>query len=415
MSVRQKAGRFYPVLFMGRYDARTGKPVYKWFGGFATRKEAESEERKLRIELEDKGSVDRSKETVAQFLERWLAYKSTDGTAPKTLQGYQDIINTRWVPAIGHIRIDRLTGDDILDAQTSWLRDGVVVHNRGRKGRTVIPKKQTIKNYRRCLHTALEDRCRWSGNTLSNPSDRVAIPNVDDAPEVITLEADEARALLAVASESSDIRAQLIAFGLHMGMRPGELLGLRKRDVNRPGGFIHIRQTVAQLRKRGLVIQENHAKNRNSKAPVELTAGADQALLRAAVIQSKQIQLAGSAWVDHNLIFTSPTGGPINPQWLRAHLKKLLEQAGVTRIALKDLRHTHATILLGDGVHPKLVQERLRHSRISVTMDTYSHVTPTMRSGTASRFDGLVVTPIWENVWEKDETEAQDSEQSFAF
>jgi integrase len=415
MSVRAKAGRYYPVLFMGRYDARTGKPVYKWFGGFPTRKEAESEERRLRIELESKGTVDRSKETVAEFLQRWLAYKGTDGTAPKTLQGYQDIITTRWIPAIGHIRVDRLRGDDILDAQTRWLTDGVVVCNRGKKPRTIVPRKQTVKNYRRCLHTALEDRSRWSGNTLANPSDRVAIPNVDDAEEVITLDADEARALLSVAAESTDIRSQLIVFGLHMGMRPGELLGLRKRDVNRPGGYIHIRQTVAQLRKRGLVIQENHAKNRNSKAPVELTAGADQALLRAAAIQSQQIQTAGSAWTDHNLVFTSPTGGPINPQWLRAHLNKLLAQAGVTRVRLKDLRHTHATILLGDGVHPKLVQERLRHSRISVTMDTYSHVTPTMRSGTASRFDGLVVTPIWENVWEKDESGSQLPEQEFAF
>lgn len=415
MSVREKSGRFYPVLFMGRHHPITGKPVYKWFGGFATRKEAESEERRLRIELEDKGSVDRSKETVAQFLERWLAYKRTDGTAPKTLLGYEDIIRGRWIPAIGHIRVDRLTGDDILDAQTDWMTNGVVVHNRGKKARTIVPRKQTVKNYRRCLHTALEDRSRWSGNTLANPSDRVAIPNVDDAEEVVTLDVDEARALLAVASESDDIRAHLICFGLHMGMRPGELLGLRKRDVNRRGGYIHIRQTVAQLRKRGLVIQENHAKNRTSKAPVELTAGADQALVRAAAIQSRQMQGAGSAWVDHNLVFTSPTGGPINPQWLRAHLLKLLDQAGATRITLKDLRHTHATILLGDGVHPKLVQERLRHSRISVTMDTYSHVTPTMRSGTASRFDGLVVTPIWENVWEKDETETQQSEQEFAF
>jgi integrase len=413
MSVRKKDGRFYPVLFMGRYHATTGKPVYRWFGGFTTRKQAESEERKLRLELERKGTVNRTKETVAEFLERWLAYKRTDGTAPKTLQGYEDMLRTRWIPAIGHIRLDRLTGDDILDAQTDWLTNGVVVHNRGRKPRTIIPKKQTVKNYRRCLHTALEDRARWSGNEVTNPSDRVAIPNVDDAAEVVTLTIDEARALLAVAEQSGDIRSQLIVFGLHMGMRPGELLGLRKRDVNRPGGYIHIRQTVAQLRKRGLVIQENHAKNRASKAPVELTAGADQALVRAAAIQAQQIRLAGSAWVDHNLVFTSPTGGPINPQWLRAYLGKLLAQAGVTRISLKDLRHTHATLLLGDGVHPKLVQERLRHSRISVTMDTYSHVTPTMRSGTATRFDGLVVPIHMGEHMGETETGTQPPEQEF--
>lgn len=413
MSVREKNGRFYPVLYNG-LDPKTGKQRYQWFDGYPSRKQAETAERKLRVEQDKNGSVNRSKETVAKFLERWLAYKRTDGTAPKTLQGYEDIIRGRWIPAIGQLRMDKLSGDDILDAQTRWQTEGVVVHNRGRQPRVVMPGRQTIKNYRRCLHTALEDRCRWSGNQVSNPSDRVAIPNVDDAAEIVTLDVDEARALRAAIDKSADIRSALILFGLHMGMRPGELLGLRKRDVNRPAGFVFVRQTVAQLRKRGLVIQENHAKNKSSKAPVELTAGAIEALVRAAALQSDQIAQAGAAWEDHNLIFTSPTGGPINPQWLRAHLRKLLDQAGITRIRLKDLRHTHATLLLAEGVHPKLVQERLRHSRISVTMDTYSHVTPTMRSGTAARFDGLL-EPSWEKSWEKPRRDLTETEQEFAF
>jgi integrase len=153
-----------------------------------------------------------------------------------------------------------------------------------------------------------------------------------------------------------------------------------------------VRQTVAQLRTRGLVIQANRAKNRTSKAPVELTAGATQALVRAAAIQSQQIQDAGAAWEDHNLVFTNPIGRPINPQWLRAHFRQLLEGAGITQVTMHGLRHTHATLLLEDGTHPKFVQERLRHSRISVTMDTYSHVIPTMRAGTAARVDRLLGT-----------------------
>jgi integrase len=121
-------------------------------------------------------------------------------------------------------------------------------------------------------------------------------------------------------------------------------------------------------------------------------AGATQALVRAAAIQSQQIQAAGSAWEDHNLVFTNAIGRPINPQWLRAHFRQLLEEAGITRVTMHGLRHTHATLLLEDGAHPKFVQERLRHSRISVTMDTYSHVIPTMRAGTAARVDRLLGT-----------------------
>jgi len=139
------------------------------------------------------------------------------------------------------------------------------------------------------------------------------------------------------------------------------------------------------------------------------------ALTRAAAIQSDQIQLAGSAWVDHNLVFTNPTGGPINPQWLRAHFRKMLERADVTRIKLHGLRHTQAMLLLADGAHPKLVQKRLRHSRISVTMDTYSHVMPTLRSATAARVDRLFSTPENGNSLEEPAAGLLRTEQSFSF
>jgi Phage integrase family len=125
------------------------------------------------------------------------------------------------------------------------------------------------------------------------------------------------------------------------------------------------------------------------RRPWSSTGGALAALTRAAAIQSDQIQLAASAWTDHNLVFTNPTGGPLNPQWLRARFRKMLERADVTPIKLHGLHHTQATVMLADGAHPKLVQERLRHSRIGVTMDTYSHIMPTLRSDTAARVDRL--------------------------
>jgi integrase len=391
VSVQSKNGRFYPVLYVR--DPRTGKTRHQWFDAYPTRKAAERAERKLRADQDIGKSMDRTRETVEQFLRRWLAFKHTDGTRPKTLLGYEDIIVGRWIPTIGGIRIAELQPEHILDAQTDWLTNGIVVCNRGKKPRHILPKKQTILNYRRCLHSALEDYRRWRNGQYSNPSEIAqGMPNVDDAAEVLTLDKQEGQALIATATTAafaSDIRTHLILFGLFMGMRPGELLGLRRRDVDRAGGFVVIRQTVAQLRKRGLVIQENQAKNRASKAPVELNDGALAALRNAAAIQSGQIQLAESAWTDHNLVFTGPTGGPINPQWLRAHFRKMLDAADVTRIKLHGLRHSHATVLLADGVHPKLVQERLRHSRISVTMDTYSHVMPTLRSATAARVDRL--------------------------
>jgi integrase len=303
-------------------------------------------------------------------------------------------VRTRWIPAIGHLQMSELYArpEYILEAQTNWRTNGVEVRNRRRRPRRIIPSDVTLHHYRAKLNKAFAENRRLHNNQVPNPAEAAGDVPPLEPKEIITLTREEARSLQAVAESSDDIRTQLILFGLHMGMRPGELLGLRRRDIDWNNGFIQVRQTVAQLRKRGLVIQANRAKNRISKAPVELTAGATQALVRAAAIQSQQIQDAGSAWEDHNLVFTNPIGRPINPQWLRAYFRQLLEQAGITQVTMHGLRHTHATLLLEDGTHPKFVQERLRHSRISVTMDTYSQVIPTMRAGTAARVDRLLGT-----------------------
>ena len=110
---------------------------------------------------------------------------------------------------------------------------------------------------------------------MSNPSEIAqGMPNVDDAAEVLTLTKEEGQALIATAMTpefAGDIRSHLILFGLFMGMRPGELLGVRRRDVDRAGGFVVIRQTVAQLRKRGLVIQENQARTVRRRRPLSST------------------------------------------------------------------------------------------------------------------------------------------------
>jgi integrase len=394
MSIQETNGRYYPVIWVR--DERTGKRHRVSGGGFATKKEAERAERKLLVDRDDNRPTDRSKETVEQFLRRWLTIKETEGLRPKTLEGYRDHVLTRWIPAIGHLRMTELYAhpDHILDAQADWLKNGVEVRNRGKKVKRKIPSPTTIHHYRATLRAALRDNRRRHGGQVPEPSEIAGGIPATDTAEVVTLDEVESRALLAAAAtaDPTDMHVQLLLFGLQMGMREGELLGLRQRDVDRARGVVYVRQTVAQLRGRGLVIQTNQAKNKASKAPVELTIGADQVLVRAAAIRSGQIQLAGSAWDDNNLVFSGPLGGPLAPTTVRRRFKALLELAGVAPIRVHDLRHTHATLLLADGAHPKVIQERLRHSRISVTMDTYSHVIPTMRSGATERMDRMLGT-----------------------
>jgi integrase len=110
-------------------------------------------------------------------------------------------------------------------------------------------------------------------------------------------------------------------------------------------------------------------------------------------IQHQDRLLAGDRWVENDLIFPSTIGTPLGPRNLFRHFKKVLVKAGLPEIRFHDLRHTAATLMLQQGVHPKVVQERLGHSSISLTLDTYSHVIPSMQQEAVDKMDELL-TPV---------------------
>jgi integrase len=106
--------------------------------------------------------------------------------------------------------------------------------------------------------------------------------------------------------------------------------------------------------------------------------------------QEQERLFAGENWQEHNLVFPSLVGTPKGPSELRREFKRLAKQAGLPEIRFHDLRHTAATLMLQQGVHPKVVQERLGHSSISITLDTYSHVFPNLQEDAAGRLESLL-------------------------
>ena len=384
MSVIERRGGFQAVV---QYKDARGKWRQRWGPKRDGKRAAEKDETQLLADRDNNKPIQRDHETVEKFLRRWLAFKATDGTAEKTLQGYRDHIETRWIPAIGHMHMTDLYAnpDAIILVQTGWLTNGVEVRNRGREQKRHIPSSTTVHHYRATLHAALSDNQRWHGGNVPNPSAIVkGIPPLESEEEVITLSQEEVLLVIEAAAAEpwwSDMRTLAILFGLDTGMRPGEVYGVRKRDVDRARARVQIHQTVIKLRGERPKVKPNHAKNRPSKAPVDLGDLGMAVLVRAAALQQQQMQLAGDAWEDHNqLVFTNSLGGPLDEQQVRRWSDKLLEAAGATRIPVKNVRHTHATLLIEEGLDLKSVSARLRHSRTSVTGNTYAHVTPPMQT-----------------------------------
>jgi integrase len=179
----------------------------------------------------------------------------------------------------------------------------------------------------------------------------------------------------------------LYSVALAVGLRRGEALGLKWDDVDLDDGSLKVRRALQAL-KGGIKFVE--PKSARSRRVIALPSIAVQALRRHRAWQSQERLLAGSRWQDQGLIFTSTIGTPIHPRNLVRHFHGVLEAAGLPRKRFHDLRHTCASLLLVQGVQPRVVMEILGHSQISITMDTYSHVMPTLQQDAASRMNALL-------------------------
>jgi len=166
----------------------------------------------------------------------------------------------------------------------------------------------------------------------------------------------------------------------HCGLRQGELLGLKWADVDLKASKLQVRRTLSLTKDGPIFEQPKNWKGRS----IELTRAASQTLEVHLERQLKEIEGLGDSYQDQGLIFPGERGQPMRPWTLTGKFERILKRAGLPHIRFHDLRHTCATLMLCEGVHIKIVQELLGHADITITLNTYSHVLPSM-GGEASR------------------------------
>jgi integrase len=316
---------------------------------------------KLKAALQDQQqgvNLTQGRVTVAQFLERWLDEVVRVRNRPRTYYGYKGAVARYLVPHIGAIMLHQLTPADVQALIGALLAV-----------RTPEPlAAATVRYARDVLNRALNTAVAW-GFIARNPAHRVAVPR--DAGRTITpLTVEQARQLLA-ALQGHRLEA-LYRVALSLGLRRGEVLGLRWVDVDLNGATITI---TGGLQRVNNVLERTPPKTAGSAATLPLPP----ALVRA-LRQHHQRQEAERAacpdWQEHGYVFPSRIGTPFEPTNLNRHLKALLRRAGLPRIRVHDLRHSCASLLIAQDVHPKVIQTILRHANISTTMDVYGHVFP---------------------------------------
>jgi integrase len=309
-------------------------------------------------------------QTLGEYLNRWLNGSVKGSVKDKTFNDYEWLVRKHIAPTLGRIKLKTLSPIHLQGLYQGKLEAGL--------------SPSTVRHLHVVLHRALNQALRW-GLVPRNVSEAVDLPKLQKK-EIRPLSADEARRLLEEARW--DRLEALYVLAVHCGLRQGELLGLRWEDVDLEMGTLQVRRTLTTTKGGSRFTAPKTAKSRRR---IKLTAGAMDALRRHHDRQFAESTRLAGLWQDYGLVFATTTGTPLNPSNLTSRsFKPLLKRAGLPDIRFHDLRHTCATLLLGKGVHPKLVQELLGHATIAITLDTYSHVLPGMGDQTANAMESAL-------------------------
>lgn len=401
-SVKKRAAGSWTVTYDLGPDPVSGRRRQRRVTVRGTKREAEGRLVELLSER-DRGierPVDRL--TVAQYLDRWMRDYVELTAAPRTVQTYREIIAGRLVPAFGSLPLQALRPAQIQAFYGQLLREGRRPPRKSpAKAATVAPatpppppglSARSVLRYHQVLHAALRQAVRWQ-LLVANPCDAIEPPRAPRR-ELRAIAAADVQQLLEAADRQGI--GTLARVAVMTGLRRGELLGLRWGDIDLEAGQAAIQQTAQRITRQGVVFRQ--PKTRLSRRAIALSPATLQLLRRHRREQLEARLAAGSAYVDLGLVFAGALGGPLDAGHLTRAWQRAVASAGVGPVRFHDLRHAHATLLLQQGVHPKIVSERLGHASIAITLDTYSHVLPGLQASAAAALDGILAPEPQESV-----------------
>jgi len=366
--IRKRGKDSYSIAVSLGRDAATGKYKYVWMGVKGTKREAEKRLSELLHRLDTGAFVSPSKTTVADYLRRWLQEYVRPNLSPRGFERYESIARVHLIPDLGAIALTQLRPEHLQRQYASKLGKGL--------------SPRSVRYQHVVLHKALETAMKW-GLVVRNVADGVDVPR-SRRKDMQTWSEFEVRHFLEVAKDSPYYA--LFHTALYTGMRRGELLALRWRDVGVQE--IHVNRTLHQLGDGSYVFTE--PKSAKSRRTVDLSPSSILTLAEHRERQEGVRTVMGIPQTQDDFVFSTLEGKPLRPNTVSRAWTMLAARAGLRAIRLHDARHTHASLMLKQGVHPKIVQERLGHGSIQVTLDTYSHVAPGLQRAAAESFDKLV-------------------------
>jgi integrase len=355
---KRKDGRWMALYTVHTSEGPKRKHIYG-----KTRKEVADKLAKMLSDRVEGIVYDDENMTVGEYFDVWLKGSVRGSVRQSTYDRDASLVNNHLRPALGGIRLKKLSAANVQGFYRDRLDHGL--------------SPSTVHKMHAILHKALSQALKWH-MVPRNVTEAVRPPRPAHK-EMRPLTSEEARRLLQ-AARGNGLEA-LYVLAVTTGMRQGELLALKWQDVDLGNATLSVRRTLTRSGGRYTL---GEPKTKKSRRSIRLTPRAVEALESHLDRQLREMGILGDRYEDRGLLFTTSTGGLINPSNLRQrNFARLLTEAGLPHIRFHDLRHTCATLLLTQGTHPKYVQDLLGHATIAITLDTYSHIMPDMGDQTA--------------------------------
>jgi integrase/predicted RNA-binding Zn-ribbon protein involved in translation (DUF1610 family) len=348
--------------------------------GFATRTAAQAALTTVLSSLQAGAYTERSDVTLGEFLlEEWLPVAQST-IRSTTHASYTTHVQKHILPTLGRVKLQKLTPVMINALYGQLLKNGKVCGSGGLSA-------SSVRRVHATLHRALGDAVRWD-RLFRNPCDAADPPRpqgtADEKTQAWTTQ--ELRQFLEAVEHE---RLYPLWLTLAMtGLRRGEALGLRWADLDLERARLSVRRSLVPINGTVEVHEPKTSRGRRLVALDPFTVS----VLRAWSRRQKEEHLEwGPAWIDSGLLFTRTDGKLIHPERVSKAFRARVKKTGLPQIHLHDLRHTHATLALAAGVHPKVVSDRLGHATVAITLDIYSHAVPALSEEAAATVAALVM------------------------
>lgn len=367
--------KFLVRVFLGR-DA-SGKRKYLSKTVTGSKRDAQQALTKMLGEMDGGMLVEATRATFGEYLLAWV--QNRPDITPRTRAEYEHRLRLSVLPTLGFVRLDKLTAGHMNALYRSLVEE---------KG--LAPG--TVRYIHAVLRAALRDAVRW-GSLGRDPSELVRLPKKPRrSPTILT--PDQARTLFDATGHPRVRLRALWRLLLTSGVRPGEALALHWSDIE--GHRLSVKGALTHNGKRGQLVLSD-TKTAAGRRTVLVPKETAFALKVHWAEQQVEKARAGEQYEDNGLVFCTRKGKPLSPQYVSKEWRAALKKAGLPPVRLYDTRHTHASWLLAAGENPKVVQERLGHSSVKITLDTYSHVLPEIHENAARKVSAILsgkTTPV---------------------